>query len=114
MNTESLKEAKETINDLFERGYSPSEIKDYLGDDKFLDLSFISKDVAEVVYEILSENRVYSAQVSLYDSDDNEIETKIISGCNEKEINKTIEELVAESKFGAVTHGKISKFLPLE
>jgi hypothetical protein len=55
MNNLSV-EAKELINDLFEEGATPRDIKDAMEDGAFLESARISQETAEEVHNLLSES----------------------------------------------------------
>jgi len=80
-------EAKELINDLFEKWYSPSDIKVAMEDGAYLEEAGISQELAEEVHFFLSNPHIYEAIVNFYDENDNLIKSAEVIGCNEKEIN---------------------------
>ena len=106
-------EAKEIINDLFEKGYTPSEIKSAMEDGAFLEAAFISQELAEEIHSFLSGTHIYEATVSFYDGDNNFIKSAEVFGCNEKEINDIIEKTISEERDPSIIYGKIIKFLPI-
>ena len=48
-------EAKEIINELFEKGHTPREIKSAMEDGAYLDCACISQEIAEEIHNFLSE-----------------------------------------------------------
>ena len=107
-------EAKEIINERFEKGYTPSEIKSAMEDGAFLEAAFISQELAEEIHSFLSGTHIYEATVSFYDGDKNFIKSAEVFGCNEKEINDIIEKTISEERDPSIIYGKIFKFLPIE
>jgi len=107
-------EAKELINDLFEKWYSPSDIKVAMEDGAYLEEAFISQELSEEIHSFLSEPHMYEAIVSFYDEDDNFVKSCEVIGCNEKEINDVIEKSISEERDPSIIYGKINKFCALK
>ena len=107
-------EAKEIINERFEKGYTPFEIKSAMEDGAFLEAAFISQELAEEIHSFLSGTHIYEAIVSFYDGDNNFVKSAEVFGCNEKEINDIIEKSISEERDPSISYGKIFKFLPIE
>jgi len=106
-------EAKELINDLFERGHTPSEIKSAMEDGAYLKEAGISPGLSEEIHFFLSGTHTYEALVNFYDVDDNVIKSAEVIGCNEKEINDIIEKSISEERDPSIIYGKISIFFAL-
>lgn len=107
-------EAKEIINDLFEKGYSPSGIEAAMEDGAYLEEAFISQELSEEIHSFLSEPHIYEAIVDFYDKDDNVIKSAKVTGCNEKQINDIIEKSISEERDPSIIYGKIKNFCPLK
>lgn len=107
-------EAKELINDLFEKWYSPSDIKAAMEDGAYLEEAGISQELSEEVHSFLSCTHIYEAIVDFYDKDDNVIKSAEVFGCNEKEINNIIEKSISEERDPSIIYGKISIFCALK
>lgn len=107
-------EAKEIINDLFEKWYSPNDIKLAMEDGVYLEEAFISKELSEEIHSFLSDTHIYEANVSFYDKDDNFIKSAEVIGCNEKEINDIIEKSISEERDPSIIYGKIRNFCALK
>lgn len=113
METLSI-EAKETINDLFEKDYAPIEIKNAMEDGAFLEKAYISQELSEEIHSFLSEPHIYEAIVSFYDKDGNFMKSKAVLGCNEKEINDKIKRSIAEERDPSIIYGIIKNFCALK
>jgi hypothetical protein len=107
-------EAKEIINDLFEKTYTPRDIKNAMEDGAFLEEAYISKELSEEIHSFLSGIHIYDAIVSFYDKDDNFMKSAEVMGCNEKEINDKIEKSIAEERDPSIVYGKIKNFCALK
>lgn len=107
-------EAKEIINDLFEKGHSPNDIKVAMEDGAFLEDAFISQELAEEIHNFLSNPNIFEAEIALFDENDNEIKRACIWGSDEKKIMVTVEKSIANEKDPSIIYGKIIKFLPIE
>ena len=107
-------EAKEIINDLFEKGHSPNDIKVAMEDGEFLETAFISQELSEEIHFFLSGTHTYEVLVYFYDGDDNYIKSAEFIGCNEKEINDIIEKSISEERDPSVIYGKICVFCALK
>ena len=109
METLSI-EAKEIINDLFEKTYTPRDIKNAMEDGAFLEEAYISQELSEEIHSFLSGIHMYDTIVNFYDKDDNVIKSAEVTGCNEKEINDIIEKSIAEERDPSIVYGKIKNF----
>lgn len=109
-------EAKELINSLFEKWYSPNDIKEAMEDGAFLKAFSISQELAEEVHSFVSNphRHIYEAIVDFYDKDDNAIKSAEVIGFNEKEINDIIEKSIAEERDPSIVYGKIKNFCALK
>lgn len=107
-------EAKEIINDLFEKWHSPSDIKAAMEDGAYLSEAGISKEISEEIHSFLSGTHIYEAIVDFYDKDDNVIKSAEVIGCNEKEINDIIEKSISEERDPSIIYGKIKNFCALK
>ena len=107
-------EAKEIINDLFEKCYSPSDIKAAMEDGAYLEEAFISQELSEEIHSFLSNTHIYEAIVDFYDENDNFIKSAEVIGCNEKEINNIIEKSISEERDPSIIYGKIRNFCALK
>ena len=107
-------EAKELINDLFEKTYTPRDIKNAMEDGAFLESAYISEELAEEVHNFLSKINIFEAEIALFDEKDNEIKRACICGSDEKKIMETVEKSIANEKDPSIIYGKIIKFLPIE
>lgn len=107
-------EAKELINDLFEKTHTPRDIKLAMEDGAFLDSAYISEELAEEIHNFLSNPNIFEAEIAFFDEKDNEIERACICGTDEKKIMETVEERIANEKDASIIYGKIIKFLPIE
>lgn len=107
-------EAKELINDLFEKGHTSSEIKSAMEDGAYLESAYISEELAEEIHNFLSYNNNFLAEIALFDENDNEIKRACIWGSDEKKIMETVEKSIANEKDPSIIYGKIIKFLPIE
>ena len=107
-------EAKELINDLFEKGHSPLDIKNAMEDGAYLEEAFISQELSEEVHSFLSGTRIYEAMVLLYDEEDNEIKTIKVAGIDEEDIIDTVNMIIAESNDSDIFYGKIVNFCALK
>lgn len=118
MNNNNLKElsaeAKEFINDLFEKCYSPEDIKFAMEDGAYLKEAGISQELSEEVHFFLTKTHIYEAIVNFYDGKDNIIKSAEVIGCNEKEINGIIEKSISEERDPAIIYGKIRNFCALK
>ena len=52
-------EAKEIINDLFEKTYTPRDIKNAMEDGAFLEAAFISQELSEEIHNFCLINKNY-------------------------------------------------------
>jgi hypothetical protein len=107
-------EAKELINDLFEKGHSPQDIKEGMEDGAYLEEAGISGELSEEVHFFLTKIHIYEAIVNFYDKDDNFIKSAEVFGCNEKEINDIIERSISEERDPSIIYGKIKNFCALK
>lgn len=107
-------EAKEIINDAFEKGHSPEDIKLAMEDGAYLEEAGIPEELCEEVHFFLSNPHIYEATVSFYDKDDNVIKSADVFGCNEKEINGIIEKSISEERDPSIIYGKIKNFCALK
>jgi len=107
-------EAKEIINDLFEKGHSPNDIKVAMEDGAFLEAAFISQELAEEVHSFLSGTHIYEAMVLMFDEEDNETKTIKVAGCDEKDIMATVDMIISESNDLDLFYGKIKNFCALK
>ena len=107
-------EAKELINDAFEKWHSPQDIKEAMEDGAYLEEAGISEELCEEVHSFLSNPHIYEATVSFYDKDDNVIKSAEVIGCNEKEINDIIEKAISEERDPSIIFGKIRNFCALK
>lgn len=107
-------EAKELINDLFEKGHSPQDIKESMEDGAYLEEAGISQELSEEVHSFLSCTHIYEAIVVFYDENDNFIDASKVAGCNEKEINDIIERSISEERDPSIIYGKIKNFCALK
>lgn len=107
-------QAKELINEAFEKGHSPLDIKNAMEDGAYLEEAFISQELSEEVHFFLTKTHIYEAIVNLYDEDDNIIKSVEVIGCNEKEINDTIEKSISEERDPSIIYGKIKNFCALK
>ena len=107
-------EAKELINDLFEKGHTPRDIKSAMEDGAYLESAYISEELAEEVHNFLSNPNIFEAEIALFDEKDNEIKRACIWGPDEKKIMETVEKSIANEKDPSIIYGKIIKFLPIE
>ena len=107
-------EAKEIINDLFEKGHTPSEIKSAMEDGAYLESAYISEELAEEIHNFLSRFNLFLAEIAFFDEKDNEIKRACILGSDEKKIMETVEKGIANEKDPSIIYGKINKFLPIE
>ncbi len=106
-------EAKEIINDLFERGHTPKEIKSAMEDGAYLKEAGISQELSEEIHFFLSGPHIYEAIVNFYDEDDNFVKSAEVIGTNEKEINAIIEKSISEERDPSVIYGEICVFCAL-
>jgi hypothetical protein len=107
-------EAKEIINDLFEKWHSPSDIKAAMEDGAYLEEAGISQELSEEIHSFLSDPYIYEAIVNFYDENDNIIKSAEVIGCNEKEINDIIEKSISEERDPSIIYGKIRNFCALK
>lgn len=107
-------EAKEIINDLFEKWHSPSDIKAAMEDGAYLSEAGISQELSEEIHSFLSGTHIYEAVVNFYDENDNFIKSAEVIGCNEKEINDIIEKSISEEQDPSIIYGKIAIFCPIK
>lgn len=107
-------EAKEIINDLFEKGHTPSEIKSAMEDGAFLESAYISEELAEEIHNFLSNPNIFEAEIAFFDEKDNEIKKACVLGFDEKKIMESVEKSIANEKDPSIIYGKINKFLPIE
>lgn len=108
-------EAKEVINDLFEKGYTPFEIKAAMEDGAYLEEAYISQELSEEIHSFVSDPHIiYEAIVNFYDENDNFIKCAKVAGRNEKEITDIIEQSIAEERDPSIIYGKISHFCALK
>ena len=107
-------EAKEFINDLFEKGHTPKEIKSAMEDGAYLENAYISEEIAEEIHNFLSHNNNFLVEIALFDLNDNEIKRACALGFDEEKIMETVEKNIANEKDPSIIYGKISKFLPIE
>ena len=107
-------EAKEIINDLFEKWHSPSDIKAAMEDGAYLEEAGISQELSGEIHSFFSEPHIYEAIVIFYDENDNFIKSAEVIGCNEKEINNIIEKSISEERDPSIIYGKIKNFCALK
>ena len=107
-------EAKEIINDLFEKGHTPRDIKNAMEDGAFLESLYISQELAEEIHNFLSNPNIFEVEIALFDEKDNEIKRACVLGFDEKTIMETVEKSIANEKDPSIIYGKIIKFLPIE
>jgi len=107
-------EAKELINDLFEKGHTPRDIKNAMEDGAFLESARISQEIAEEIHNLLSNPNIFEAEIAFFDEKDNEIKRACVSGFDEKDILDTVKKIFANEKDPSITFWKILKFLPIE
>lgn len=107
-------EAKELINDSFEKGHSPEEIKWAMEDGAYLKEAGISQELSEEVHFFLTKKHIYEAIVNFYDENDNFIKSAEVIGCNEKEINDIIEKSISEERDPSIIYGTIKNFCALK
>ena len=107
-------EAKELINDLFEKGHTPSEIKSAMEDGAFLESEGISEELSEEIHSFLSGTHIYEAMVLMFDEEDNETKTIKVAGCDEKDIMATVDMIISESNDLDLFYGKIKNFCALK
>lgn len=107
-------EAKEIINDLLGKGYTPFEIKEAMEDGAYLAEAGISQELSEEVHFFLSSKRIYDAMVSLYDFSENEIKTIKVAGIDEEDIMDTVNMIIAESNDSDIFYGKIKNFCAIK
>ena len=107
-------EAKEIINDLLGKGYTPFDIKVAMEYSGFLKEAGISQELSEEIHFFVSEPHIYEAMVSLYDEEDNETKIIKVAGCNEKEIMATVDMIIDESNDSDIFYGKIKNFCALK
>ena len=107
-------EAKELINDLFEKTYTPRDIKNAMEDGAFLESEGISEELTEEIHNFLSNPNIFEAEIALFDEKDNEIKRACVIGFDEKTIMETLEKSIANEKDPSIIYGKIIKFLPIE
>ncbi|HKL85268.1 MAG TPA: hypothetical protein VJ861_02925 [Treponemataceae bacterium] len=107
-------EAKEIINDLFEKGHTPKEIKSAMEDGAYLESAYISEELAEEIHNFLSNPNIFEAEIAFFDEKDNEIKRACILGSDEKKIMDTVEKSISNEKDPSIIYGKIIKFLPIE
>ena len=84
-------EAKEIINDLFEKGYTPREIKNAMEDGAFLESARISQEIAEEIHNFLSKPNIFEAEIAF-----------------------SVEKSIANEKDQSIIYGKIIKILPIK
>lgn len=70
-------EAKEIINDLFEKGHTPSEIKSAMKDGAYLESAYISQELAEEIHYFLSNPNIFEAEIVFLDEKGNEIKERV-------------------------------------
>ena len=107
-------EAKEIINDLFEKGHTPKEIKSAMEDGAFLESAYISEELAEEIHNFLSNPNIFEAEIAFFDEKDNEIKRACVSGFDEKDTLDKAKKIFANEKDPSITFWKIIKFLPIE
>ena len=107
-------EAKEIINDLFEKCYTSSDIKAAMEDGAYLEEAYISQELSEEIHSFLSDTHIYEVLVNFYDKDDNVIYSAEVRGCNEKQINDVIEKSISEERDPSIIYGKIRNFCALK
>lgn len=107
-------EAKELINEAFEKGHSPNDIKEAMEDGAYLAEAYIPQELSEEVHFFLTKTHIYEAIVNFYDEDDNFIKSAEVIGCNEKEINNIIEKSISEERDPSIIYGKIKNFCALK
>ena len=107
-------QAKEIINDLFEKTYTPRNIKNAMEDGAFLEAAFISQELSEEIHSFLTSEHIYEAMVLMYDEEDNETKTIKVAGCDEKDIMATVDMIIAESNDLDLFYGKIKNFCALK
>ena len=107
-------EAKELINDLFEKGHTPSEIKSAMEDGAYLESAYISEELADEIHNFLSKPNNFLAEIAFFDEKDNEIKREYFLGSDEKKIMESVEKSIANEKDSSIIYGKIIKFLPIE
>ena len=107
-------EVKEIINDLFEKGYTPREIKPAMEDGAFLKRAYISEELAEEVRNFLSNPNIFEAEIALFDEEDDEMKIARVLGLDEKEMMETVEKRIANEKDPSIIYGRIIKFLPIK
>jgi hypothetical protein len=113
METLSI-EAKEIIDDLFEKGYTPREIKNAMEDGAYLKEAGISQELSEEIHSFLSGTHIYEAMVLMYDEEDNETKTIKVAGCDEKDIMATVDMIISEANNLDLFYGKIKNFCALK
>ena len=107
-------EAKEIINDLFEKTHTPRDIKNAMEDGLYLKEAGIYQELAEEIHSFLSGTHIYEAIVNFYDENNNFIKSAEVIGCNEKEINDIIEKSISEERDPSIVYGKIKNFCALK
>ncbi len=107
-------EAKELINNLFKKGYTPKEIKPAMDDGAFLERLYIHQELAEEVRNFLSTPNIFEAEIAFFDENDNETKRACVLGFDEKEMMETVEKRIANEKDPSIIYGKIIKFLPIK
>ena len=107
-------EAKEIINDLFEKSYTPRNIKYAMYDGAYLESAYISEELAEEIHNFLSNPNIFEAEIAFFDEKDNEIKRACILGSDEKKIMDTVGKSISNEKEPSIIYGKIIKFLPIE
>ena len=107
-------EAKEIINELFEKTYTPRDIKNAMEDGAFLEEAFISQELSEEIHSFLSGTYIYEAMVLMHDEEDNETKTIKVAGCDEKDIMATVDMIISESNDLDLFYGKIKNFCALK
>src|SRR5690606_10822502 len=91
-------EAKEIINELIEKTYTPRDIKNAMEDGAFLESFYISEELAEEIHNFLSNPNIFEAEIAFFDEKDNEIKKACVSGFDEKKIMETVEKSIANEK----------------
>ena len=102
-------EAKEIINNLFEKRHSPKDIRFAMEDGAYLAEAGISQELSEEVHSFLSNTHIYEAIVDFYDKYDSVIKSAEVFYDENDNFIKS-----AEERDPSIIYGKIRNFCALK
>ena len=77
-------EAKELISELFEKNYTPRDIKNAMEDGAYLESAYISEELAEEIHDFLSESFLLELHRNALDFCSDKLSEEQLKYCEEE------------------------------